>query len=371
MGSREADGLAVPGAKWGSDLAKAGYVLAFAVTPEVPRDVWMHFSWRSRRLPALITFLSALIFTLLLTALFALSDGRLMPDPLQNRLNFLEDYANLFLYSVICPVYVTLCVMLTSTATSYWRKHTNTRARHKENLSLKSIRISLWLVIITLAASLFITNYQYSLMNTEMDVEYWFLDVIGDVRVPNRAGFYYLVLNFGLLFITLVGAMSYLSIAFEAVKKAKKLNIGAVCRDNAIKKVVDSFVPFYTATMLCKLLVLCYIINTIVWRYSPLGEATGDNITASVFLLLLLGFGGTWLPARAVGTRIAELQIACWKSGLRGEDIKLLPDFQKRVRMIADGLALFVSWSFIFVVYPDWDLLDQLPKLLEWLLQVR
>ena len=371
-GSRELDGLSTIGAKVGAGLVELGYYFVFSLTPEVPRDVWTHFSWRRRRIPALITFLSTLLFTFGLTAFFALLDRRLMPDPLRDRFNFLEDYANLFLYGFICPVYVTLCVMLTGAASSYWAKRRNSRREQRRIVGVRPIRTALALIGIIVASSLFITQYQFDLLNSpSMPVEYWFLTETNGVRVPNRAGFYYLILNFGLLFVTLLGAMSYLSIAFEAIREARRLDPEAVCRNPNITKIADAFKPFYTAAMLCKLLILCYIINTIVWRYSPLGQSTGDNIAVSVALLLLLGFGGTWLPTRIVEKRLSELRIACWQNGLPADALNLIPNFQRWVRFVADALALFVSWSFVFVVYPKWDPLDQLPPLLEWLLQVR
>jgi hypothetical protein len=121
---------------------------------------------------------------------------------------------------------------------------------------------------------------------------YWFVRQLSDKnRVLNEAGGYYLLMNAGVLFITCIVTLSYLSISIEVVRianniekstiannvlKAKDLPIekyeaAAAIADNELAETLREFVWCYT---LAKIILIFYVFNINLLEIVSLGRSS-------------------------------------------------------------------------------------------------
>lgn len=331
-----------------------GYYAIFSITPEMPRHLWLSFDAQERQLALGRAFLATLPFTFGITALLCLADGRLLPDADPLRYQFMEDTANVLLYLLVCPAYVALCTGLVGVAARFWVRRAE-QGVPTEPLAarLRPRRTTLALCIMLLLSSLSITQYQYDLLySPDLPTQYWFLDQVGQVRVLNRAGFYYLLLNFGLLFITLAGILSYLSLAVQAVRDARRM-APEDCGD--IPAALAQFENFQFAVVLGRLLVLCYIANMLMWGYSPMSSATQANLAFATLMVLIFGVIGTRLPQDYVAARLRRLREQCSLAGAPAEDLALIAVGPRWMRLLANSFRTMISISFAFLIFPALD----------------
>ena len=109
----------------------------------------------------------------------------------------------------------------------------------------------------------------------------------GPVRGLNLVGYYYILLNFVLLFITALAVFCFFSLAMEVMSVGKALANGDVDRFKILRERLEAFTHVY---LLTKFIAAMYMINTIVWKDSPLG---GDGLTVNMLvsgvLLTIIG----------------------------------------------------------------------------------
>lgn len=283
------------------------YYSVFAVSAEIPVTVWTVFSPRRRRF--LIYFLISLFFTLVMTCLVAFASGTLLPDPHSDpkRLSFLEDTWNLALYALICPGYVAVCILIIGASISYWDKTLPGPGAPEHLASVRNWRLLLSLALCLLAASVLIVNYIFDSVFNGLDELYWFLHA---PHVINKAGFYYVILNYSLLLITAVSILAYLGTVVSALSEISQLSVEDDSEPSrvALRANIDHVNDFWEIMTLARILAALYIINTYIWNYSPLGRATASNFWIAVFAITLVGVIGTVLPKTLANRKFKQLR---------------------------------------------------------------
>ncbi len=268
-----------------------------ALSPAMPFDVRENNSFSSDPNNFYVRILwytvpITFFFCYVLNALLTLKSGTFWPSSDPNRLNFLVDGYNAFLYIVICPGYVSAAVCLVITAGISWKK-LNTYSSTAAPVSTprpylqNDARLALFFSISILITGLYIAQYASDLADpTKTKRLYWFFDSArSGERVLNAAGAYYLVMNAILLFITSMAAFCYISMSIELFRLGKYIKTSVfalkVVEPHAEAKralkhneqlLRESLSDFSYCYVIAKILVFLYAINIWVWQISPAGD---------------------------------------------------------------------------------------------------
>lgn len=299
------------------------YYSLFAVSAEIPVTVWTVFSPRRRRFA--FYFLLSLFFTLVMTAAVALVSGTLWPDADPGRLNFLEDRWNLALYALICPAYVAVCVLMLGASISYWSKTLPGPGAPAHLASLRNWRLLISLALCLLAASALVVNYIFDSVFKGPEELYWFLD---RREVINKAGFYYVILNYSLLLLTAVSILAYIGTVVSALSEIGQLSVEsntAKSRKELLAS-IDHVNDFWEIMTLARILAALYIVNTYIWNFSPLGRATTTNFWIAVLAITLIGVVGTVLPKFVANRKFQQLRSAIIALKIDPEQMTKVPN---------------------------------------------
>jgi hypothetical protein len=218
-------------------------------------------------------------FCLVVTAVLCGIEGTLFGiDPA--RRYFLQDGWSIFFYSIVCPIYVSFCVLLISLTIEHWNELADpadsTRAvdsRIRHPYRAYSVMSGAFLL-----CTIFITTYMQDILHPSAAVAgrarvYWFMTALSDgSRGLNRVGFYYVPLNFCLLFITLLGVACFLSLAAEVFRAGSVRDVAKIGTFEVLQSRLAAFTRGY---IYMKALAAAYAVNFFVWAISPLG-ATGN-----------------------------------------------------------------------------------------------
>ena len=208
-----------------------------------------------------------------------------------NRIYFLDDTANLILYTIVCPLYVGLGIWLWMVVLNH---SGNLRTYANElNPQLPQARPQWFrgftLLVLILAVALFGTaNYISDVTDmSRVPDHYWFVHVLADgTRSIGPLGVYYFLINFVLLTITLISIALFMTIfttifrvgsALDSYESAEKLDF------REIRLKLSSFTEAY---LLGKALAFLYMLNIILWQASPLGN-TNNLWIAGLFASLI------------------------------------------------------------------------------------
>lgn len=228
--------------------------------------------------------LAAMFFCLGMTAVLAALSNTWWPSSEPGVLHWASDHWNIFLYAVVCPLYVWLCLRLL--VLSIERPVTAASSMASPPAVLR-LFVSTFLII--LFSSVLITSYVSDAANPAIvRYRYWFFDELNGVRFLNAAGLYYIVLNFSLLVVTFVGAASFIAISIDGMTLARALTHDAPAMGfESFRNQIDRLVRAYRLGVG---LVFCYAINLIVWKFSPLGPTGNLQIAGALFTLVGLFF---------------------------------------------------------------------------------
>lgn len=322
------------------------YHMAFAVGPTVPRRLWLNLRHPDVDAAFKSTWSIAFAFTMVMTVAMTAISGTLLPDAAAATKQFAEDKINLILYALVCPSYVALSVALVGISTNYWTFHLPDDDRVPA--PYRRVRGVGAIFIVLIGASFSISQYQYDLLTSDqLKEQYWFLAETNGVRVLNRAGFYYIIMNFALLCVSAFGALAYCAIMMRGVRDAASLKNISTDRSS---EVVVRFQDFMTAIALARALAICYMFNTVVWAWSDLGGATKTNIAITAFLVLTVGVAGTRLPALFVERRVDQYCRRCEVDGADPATQKLLPRTAPVVRKLASLSDVLLGFGFLGII---------------------
>jgi hypothetical protein len=264
-------------------------------------------------------FCAALVQCLVLTATMAGLSGTFFRVA-GCSVEFVEDKWNFWLYLLVCPAYVTLCIRLV--LLSMERDPGQLRPLAGSTAG-QTRRVFLCVFLVSIFSSLLITNYVNDAMNPAVvEPAYWFIDSVGGVRRLNGAGLYYIVLNFALLFVTFLGGAAFISISIDGIRLSRELLDSGTHIEHDIYalRLNRLLVAYFFGTLLAS----CYSINIFIWQESPLG-ATG-NIHVAAAALTALGIFFVAIPKQYIDyvwARFAERRDA--DIGQRGLEPASIP----------------------------------------------
>ena len=295
---------------WVTSLRKAFYGLFLTISPSIPVDLrnvagmpppLRELFWRS--------FFLAMFFCLIVTgALCQIDHGIIGSD--QSRRYFLQDGWNLVLYASICPIYVALCCCVISIAIHEWgnlAEYADAKTI-RQSSTRSSLRVYSTFFLILLLCSVFITNFIGDVLNPPAKEAvvariYWFMNDVGNgTRTLNKVGYYYVALNFSLLFITLLALSCFLTLSAEVLRSGSADSIDKIDDFEVLKSRLESFTKAY---LLAKGLVAAYALNVVIWAYSPLGRT--DNLLAAQIALTLIGVFFIAVPRQYIELKWFEL----------------------------------------------------------------
>lgn len=268
------------------------------VAPSVPISLKHTFSGTKGLNAAVIGFVLTLIFCFVINAGGAYLNGTLFPtdETIDNNVRtFVEDKWNLLLYTLVCPIYVSLTAWLVVVVIKGWgeiKEFNNNLVGKKDTSTFPTFKaILLGLLILTVAFGL-TTSYingitEYS---EKENIYYWFFTKKNGSFTLGALGIYYFLLNYSLLIVTLIALTFFMSIYSMMMGVGKTLEGKTSIDEVNFDKLKVKLSAFTEAYILAKLLVGTYIINIMIWIDSPLGNGVSQiNIKIAIILMGLLG----------------------------------------------------------------------------------
>lgn len=303
-----------------------------ALSPAMPFDVRENNSFSTA--PGRF-YVTIVVYTLPITFFFcyglnfilSLKSGTLLASTDIERINFIRDGYNQFLFAFVCPAYVSAAFCLIATVAISWKKLNNySNEAAADPTSQKFViqdatRLALFISISVLIVSLFIPQFLSDLADHAVtDGLYWFFDrARSGERVLNAAGVYYLVMNAILLFITAMAAFCYISMSIELFRLGKYIRTSIFAlkttephADARLKLKHNeqllraSLSDFSYCYVIAKILVLLYAINIWVWQMSRAGNVA--NVNAAIAAILIVGMVVLVLPRLYLGSKWHRLK---------------------------------------------------------------
>jgi len=340
-----------------------------------PRGFYFHIFWRTAPLTVL--------FCYVLNGIFTLQCGTFLgTDP--DRLYFLYDFYNASLYLVVCPVYVSTAVCLIIITALSWREINARYSEHQNDGHSDSLgyfspstRLAGFVAISFLITGFYISNYIDDLANPEkISKLYWFFnkDASG-VRVLNKDGYYYTLMNAFLLFITSMSAFCYIAISIEMFKLGKHVGGSTAISDQSRsaaeslsieaqeKRLIATMEDFAYSYVVAKLLILAYALNILIWQISPAGKVA--NMHSAIAALLIIGlfflvFPELYLNRRWYWKKLHYLKSAMVSDKQGDIDIEYQNLRPKKYRRFAMVLDLISSALLFLILKSQYDVTDVL-----------
>jgi len=334
-------------------LVKIVRFLFVDLAPSLPKTRVFSLTERGRWQIFLSAYVVTFIFCFVVTTIWSITVGTFDGNEANVRY-FSEDWQNIVLYTVVCPVYVGLgTVLIASVVGGYWelkRLEEEVGAQSSESTKLRW-RVPAVIVFILAVAFILTSLYISDVVDLEkVGAVYWFVEEVspGQLRLTSL-GVYYFLLNFTLLLITLVSLAFFMSAFAATVRVASALTAGSPEKYPAVtlesmKTKLQTFVGAYLAA---KLQVGAYIVNFWIWQKSPLGN-TGNIIIAHIFLVLV---GVFFL---AIPRDYIELQ---WRRFRRltkeaaSEDLNVEHLVDGRAAVWAMAIDIFLVGSIIYIPF--------------------
>jgi hypothetical protein len=316
----------------GSPVGQAIHYSVFSVSAEIPVSIWTVFSPRRQRF--LLYFAVSLFFTLLLPLLLTLSAGVLWLDNDPERLTFLEDRWNVILYLVICPGYISVCILMLGASVAYWANMPAGHGTPARWAVVRNRRFVLSIAVCLLFSSALTVNYIYDTVFKDSGYLYWFLDAPGQV---NRAGFYYIILNYSMMLLTIISILAYVGTAISAISE-----ISALTAEDAVNlplRIVH-IERFWEIMTLARILAALYIGNVYIWQFSPLGDPTVANLLIAIGAITAVGIVGTILPKTIADAKFKELRAVLIENRVDPDKIAVVPSGINFWGRIADRIVV-------------------------------
>ena len=276
-------------------------------------------------------------------------------DP--TRRYFVKDGWNIFLYIVVCPTYCGLsCCLIARTIKEWSTLADYADAKTAPDPRPRNLyRFYAVFFLALLLCTIFITNYLDDILNPTMQDAakarvYWFMHDFGEGRrTLNRVGYYYVALNFSLLFLTLLGVACFLSLAAEVMRAGSAEDPDRIDSFDVLYVKLQSFTIAY---LLMKGLAATYTVNFFVWAVSPLGKT--ENLLAAQIALTVVGFFFIAVPRQYIELKWFEL----WsRSGKPFEYRETRSTEAKRWGGLLDTLfiaSILSAWKVDFPSIAEW-----------------
>lgn len=321
--------------------------LFLSISPSIPVDLPKALGKTPLKRLFWVAFTLAVFFCFVVTLLLCLIEGTLYGSDVTRRY-FVQDGWNIFFYILVCPAYVAFSCSLVALTINEWATLADYADQKADSDPRPRSAHRLYLVFFfaLLLCTLFITNYIYDILhlaeaNAARARVYWFMQALSDgTRTLNRVGYYYVTLNFALLFITLLGVASFFSLAAEVIRAG---SASTADRIDSFEILHVKLASFTTGYLLMKALTATYAINYFVWAVSPLGKT--DNLLAAQIALTVVGVFFVAMPRHYIELKWYEL----WQSSGRSfEFADTRPPYVKASASFLDAFfiaAIMSSWG--------------------------
>nr|WP_321486092.1 hypothetical protein [uncultured Draconibacterium sp.] len=316
-----------------------------SVAPEIPVSLRNSYTGPDGLRAGIIGYIITFVFTFLANTLGTFLNGTLIGNN-DKIIYFLQDWWNLALYILICPLYVGLTCWLVVLVIKSWndiydyqKNDINKNSNREKFKMIKAIALAL---LILSVAFFLTTNYINDVLTLkESNQFYWFLtDVDGQYELRG-IGIFYFLLNFSLLIVTLIALTFFMSIYKLLMKVGKSLatrqEIGKL-EFQDIKAKLSTFTEGYIVT---KGIIATYIVNIWIWIASPIGKGTTINLIIALALLTIIGFFLVSFPRYFVELQWYKLKLRATDKDILNKSYEDLRTF--RVKIIAQVL----DWIFI------------------------
>jgi len=275
-------------------------ILFFGLSPDIPTN-FSNFFRNTKDKKAFfwiwaITFFFCFVVNFILSAQNNTLYGI---DP--NRLYFLQDWADLLEYTILCPTHVAIASLL---IVEVFRgisdlNEFNESLRSKEQLDILSNNEPEYYRSFNIPATLFIsflisTVATISFMKESLDINnyakyFWYIEHItpNGEQILGSFGLYYTFLNFALGYIVVFAVLMYLRIFVVSIQignSLSKIEATSKLQFNDLKK---GLAPFINGYLYAKILALLYMLNWYTWQWS--NPRNSINVLAFGLALLLCG----------------------------------------------------------------------------------
>jgi len=248
-------------------------------SPLIDKEQYKKAFWNG----ALITFFFCFVVISVWTAI----EGTLYGTDI-NKIYFINDYANLVNYIILCPLYIGLNSMLICLTLKGWINLKKIPEKFfSRNAKKPILPFSILTVIVLSLSTVFTINYIYECQNPSTYQKiYWFIEAINKngERIFSALGIYYILLTFILFNISILAIMFFLPIflfSIEIGKSIKKIKGNEVININLLKENLSYF------KIVAKGLIVIYMLNLITWKWqNPEG-----SINFLIMAVLLTFFG--------------------------------------------------------------------------------
>jgi len=235
---------------------------------------------------ALITFFFCFVVISVWTAI----EGSLYGTD-KNKIYFINDYANLVNYFVLCPLYIGLNSMLICIILKGW---INLKSIPKKFFSRNAkkpiLPFSILIIIVLSLSTIFTINYIYECQNpSTYQRVYWFIEAISKngERVFSALGIYYILLTFILFNIAILAIMLFLTLflfCIEVGKSIKETKGNEIINFDLLK---DNLSYFTIGYIIAKGLIVLYMLNVITWKW----QRPEGSVNFLIMAVLLTFFG--------------------------------------------------------------------------------
>lgn len=297
---------------------------------------------------ALITFFFCFVVILVWTA----KEGSLYGTD-KNKIYFINDYANLVNYFLLCPLYVGLNSMLICLTLKGWIKLKSIPEKFfSRKVKKPFLPFSVLIILVFSLSTIFTINYIHECQNPNTYQRiYWFIEAVNKdgERIFSGLGIYYILLNFILLNISILAIMFFFPLflfCIEVGKSIKKTKGNKVISFDLLKENLSYFTIGY---MIAKGLIVLYMINIITWKWQkPEGSV---NFLIMAVLLTFFGIFFVSIPRYYIEIEWFKYSVRKYratgdKSTLHYEN--LLPYQENIVVIILDAIILSILISFIW-----------------------
>ncbi|NVO11632.1 MAG: hypothetical protein HXX16_16845 [Bacteroidales bacterium] len=341
-------------------------VILFGISPDITTNFSSIFKNTNDRRTIIwiwiITFFFCFVVNLILSTLNNTLYGI---DP--NRLYFLNDWADLIEYTILCPTHVTIASMLiviifrgindlnvfNETLQSKKQKEIKLDS---DKETYKSFNIPLVLFISFLISAISTINF----MRESLDVNnfkkyFWYVDHItpNGERVLGSFGLYYTFLNFALGFIAALAALMYLRVFISSIQIGKSLSKLESTSELQFNSLKEGVTPITQSYAWAKVLALFYYFNWWTWQFSQ--PKNSINVVAYGVVLLVCGVFIISIPRYFIQLKWYQLTIRQKESINNSTIIDEVPfeDIRpKRITYLADIIDIIFGITFLYTV---WD----------------